>query len=221
MKEQNLFHIPVVELLKVIKGLEGNYEYDHGKHLVHLENSEREKMGHLRLPLHFTLDNELNLLDDEPVVLYLTIEAGNAAICVTEGEEITYHTTFSSYMTRKKQGFSQVKYLNKKGKSRAGSRVRLASTIEFFEGINTVLEELFEEQFFDRIALSCTPTLVPYLYGSKVECPFRKTDERLYKIPLHIPQSNFTNLESTIKKLRAPVLFYKDELEEELLEVFE
>ena len=111
-------------------------------------------------------------------------------------------------MTRKKQGFSQIKYLNKKGKSRAGSRIRLAATLEFFEKINETLDELFEEYTLDRIAINCTPSLSPLLFNSKIECSFSKNDDRLYKIPLHIPQSNFSNLKQTIKKLKSPVLFY-------------
>ena len=195
--------------------------YNKSKHTLELENEEGESVGYIRLPLQVELSEELEFLGEDATVLYLSIEAGNAAVCVTEGAEITYHTTFSAYMTRKKQGFSQVKYLNKKGKSRAGSRVRLASTMEFFENINTLLEELFEEQIFDRVALSCTTTLLPYLYGSKVECPFDKKDEHLYKIPLHIPQSNYSNLVTCIKKLKAPTLFFQKEYEQELLGVFE
>ncbi|MEP3390400.1 MAG: hypothetical protein ABJO02_19570, partial [Reichenbachiella sp.] len=124
------------------------------------------------------------------------------------GKTNIYHTTFSAYMTRKKQGVSQIKYLNKKGKSRAGSRVRLAKTIEFFENINSTLSELLANHEIDRLALNCSTTLIPYLHQSKVPCPFEKKDDRLYKIPLHISQSNFTNLDKAIKKLMAPMLLY-------------
>lgn len=220
MNQLNLYHIPLEELLEQVKESFPQSTYNLKKHTIELSKST-EPLGYVRLPLTYVLDDDLELLDKSSTVLYLTIEAGNAAICVTEGTEITYHTTFSAYMTRKKQGFSQVKYLNKKGKSRAGSRVRLASTIEFFEGINTVLQELCEEQLFDRVALSCTSTLMPYLFSSKVDCPFEKQDPILYKIPLHIPQSNFTNLSSMINKLKAPTLFFQEEFKEELLEVFE
>jgi len=212
-EQLNLFDWDADELFLEIKQLFPFVSYDFEKHVVLLESKENEKIAYLRLPLHLSLSSDLEVLDNDLTVLYLTIESGNAAICVQEGLDNIYHTTFSAYMTRKKQGFSQVKYLNKKGKSRAGSRIRLSSTIEFFEGINTILNELFEESFIDRIAISCTPTLLPYLYDSKVECPFDKNDERLYKIPLHIPQSNYTNLTSVIKKLRAPVLFYDKKYE--------
>ena len=48
-------------------------------------------------------------------------------------------------MVRKKRGVSQIKHLKTKGKSRAGSRVRLAETEEFFENINGRLQDYFEE----------------------------------------------------------------------------
>ncbi len=209
-KEYNLYGIPFDELLEQVKGTSLSYRYNFQKHTLELEQ-ENELLAYVRLPLHFAINPSLELFDEEPVVLYLSMESGNAAICVMEGDVNTYHTTFSAYMSRKKQGFSQIKYLNKKGKSRAGSRVRLASTIAFFENINTGLEELFDEFDFDRIALGCSKTLLPYLFSSKVSCPFQKDDKRLYKIPVHLPQSNFTNLDKAIKKLKAPRLFYEDD----------
>ena len=117
--------------------------------------------------------------------------------------------------------YSQIKHLNKKGKSRAGSRVRLASTIEFFENINYALTEVFDEYEVDRIAMACTPTLLPYLFGSKEKCPFDKYDARWYKIPLHIPQSNFTNLSEAILKLDKPILSFDENYESMLMSLFE
>ncbi|MEP5364749.1 MAG: hypothetical protein ABJQ37_12940 [Reichenbachiella sp.] len=203
----NLFHIPVVDLLHQIRE-RYQYTYDFQKHVILLENESREVLGQIRLPLHLILNDQLEIVNECAQVLYLSIESGNAAICVMEGKTNIYHTTFSAYMTRKKQGVSQIKYLNKKGKSRAGSRVRLAKTIEFFENINSTLSELLANHEIDRLALNCSTTLIPYLHQSKVPCPFEKKDDRLYKIPLHISQSNFTNLDKAIKKLMAPMLLY-------------
>ncbi|MDW3210655.1 MAG: hypothetical protein R8N23_12340 [Reichenbachiella sp.] len=203
----NLFHIPVVDLLHQIQE-RYQYTYDFQKHVILLENESREVLGQIRLPLHLIINDQLEIVNECAQVLYLSVESGNAAICVMEGKTNIYHTTFSAYMTRKKQGVSQIKYLNKKGKSRAGSRVRLAKTIEFFENINSTLTELLVNHVIDRIALNCSTTLIPYLHQSKVPCPFEKKDDRLYKIPLHISQSNFTNLDKAIKKLMAPMLLY-------------
>ena len=205
----NLYHVPFEELFRLIRQELPGYAYDFTKHVIYLKNKEHEGLGFLRLPLHLAIDEHLTLLDQEGPVLYLSIESGYAAICIMKGKENVYHTTFSAYMTRKKQGFSQVKYLSKKGKSRAGSRVRLAATTEFFEKINTALTELLEAYDVARIALNCNATLVPYLYQSKVPCPFGKKDPRLYKIPVHIPKSNFAGLYGAIKKLMAPRLYYE------------
>ena len=207
----NLFNTPFEVIFNKVQLDFPSFLYDYKKHTINLEDNNGEDIGHIRLPLHISIDNDLVITDKNTVVLYLSIESGYAAISVMEGKVNLYHTTFSAYMTRKKQGVSQIKYLNKKGKSRAGSRVRLAKTLEFFENINTTLTKLLKDYNIERIALSCSPTLVPYLHNSKVTCPFDKKDQRLYKIPLHIPQSNFTNLEKSIKKLMAPVLLYEDE----------
>ena len=173
-KKVNLYDVPLDLLFSEVKKHFPNHHYNFKKHVVVLEDKEQNTLGYIRLPLHLSLNENLSVTNDEALVMYLSIESGSAAICVMEGRHNVYHTTFSSYMTRKKQGFSQVKYLNKKGKSRAGSRVRLASTIDFFENINTTLEELFEEYEVERIGLHCSTSLIPYLHQSKVPCPFDK-----------------------------------------------
>lgn len=204
----NLYDVPLRSLFKRVKDHFPNHIYDHKKHQVLMKDENQNTIGFIRLPLHLSLDEKLKIKNENTLAIYVSIESGSAAICVMEGIENVYHTTFPAYMTRKKQGFSQIKYLNKKGKSRAGSRVRLAATIDFFENINTVLTEIFEEYHIERIALDCSTSLIPYLHRSKVSCPFDKRDSRLYKIPLHIPRSNYTNLNGAIKKLMAPILRY-------------
>lgn len=207
----NLYHLPIQQLCILIKQHFSIYEYHFQRHAILLKDTNQNFIGTIRLPLHLSLNQDLSIISEKAHVLYVSIESGYAAIHMMQGEETVFHTTFVAYTTRKKQGFSQIKYLNKKGKSRAGSRVRLASTIEFFEKINITLAELFEMYDIDRLALNCNTTLIPYLYQSKVKCPFDKNDPRLYKIPLHIPQSNFTNLEAAIKKLKAPMLYYENQ----------
>lgn len=219
-KTTNLFDYDLQKLLESIPKSFAHFFYDRKRHIINLTNEGPGSLGYIRLPLHLVLDDQLKVLKSNAAVLYLSIESGNAAICVREGKVNIYHTTFSAYMTRKKQGVSQIKYLNKKGKSRAGSRVRLAKTLEFFEQINGSLSKVLMEYPIDRIALSCTATLLPYLYSSKVACPFEKRDNRLYKIPVHISQSNFTHLEKAIKKLMAPTLFYEANNESTFLDTF-
>lgn len=212
----NLFDIPFAKLCQQVKDHFPNYHYGFTKHQIILKDKDYNPIGQIRLPLHVSLSKDLEVVTEYRTVIYLSISAGNGSICIMEGVDNVYHTTFKAYMTRKKQGVSQIKYLNKKGKSRAGSRVRLAATFEFFEKINVVLTELFDEFDIDRIAINCSPTMIPYLYQSKEKCPFDKNDMRLYKIPLHIQQSNYTNLNAIIKKLMAPYLFFDKEQESEM-----
>ncbi|WP_339795292.1 hypothetical protein [uncultured Imperialibacter sp.] len=206
----NLYHLPIGQLCTLVKQHFPAHEYHFKKHAIVLKDADLNPVGSVRLPLHLSLNEDLSIITSEAQVLYVSMESGYATISMMQGEENVYHTSFGAYMTRKKQGFSQIKYLKKKGKSRAGSRVRLAETIEFFEKINLTLTELLETYTVDRLALNCNTTLIPYLYQSKVKCPFEKNDPRLYKIPVHIPQSNFTHLEAAIKKLKAPNLFYEE-----------
>ncbi len=212
----NLYHQNMDRLFEAVRSQVPNYFYDIKKHQVILSDEIHETMGTIRLPLHLSLREDLSILKKDACSLYLSITSGNAAIIVMEGKENVYHTTFSAYMTRRKQGFSQIKYLKKRGKSKAGSRVRLAGTTAFFENINGTLTDLFQEHEVDRIALSCSATLIPYLYQSKVACPFDKKSPKLYKIPLHISQSNFTHLDAAIKKLYAPVLIHEKKYEVKL-----
>lgn len=216
----NLFHNDLQSVFDLIKDKVPNHEYDYKKHIVAIRNENHEDMGFLRLPLHILLDEELTIVSDRGSALYLSIESGSAAVCVMQGKENAYHSTFSAYMKRGKQGFSQIKYLKKKGKSKAGSRVRLSATTSFFENINSTLTELFEQFKIDRVGLSCTKTLIPFLFKSKVPCPFDKKSPTLYKIPLHIPHANYTNLDAAIRSLWAPVLFYNEKDDSQIQQWF-
>jgi hypothetical protein len=104
-------------------------------------------------------------------------------------------------MVRKKQGKSQIKHLKTKGKSRAGSRVRLQETLDFFDNINERLQAYFEDKRVDLIALGCSPTLFPYFFQGKKLPPFEKSDQRILKIPVHIPSATFENLEKAYRSI--------------------
>lgn len=215
----SLHSLPVDEIIERIRDSIPFFHYDPKRHVIELQDEHQEPLGYVRLPLNYQLDGQLEIVNEEAIILYLSIESGNAALVLMEGDSNLYHTTFSAYMTRKKQGFSQVKYLKKKGKSRAGSRVRLAETTSFFEKIDATVTEVMEEDELDRLALGCSKTLIPYLFQSKIPFPMDKGDDRLYKIPLHIPQSNFTNLEEAINKLKRPVLLYQNDCRDTLIDL--
>ena len=161
---------------------------------------EKHKLSWLQEGVEFSFRLPITLyaspygdFDPERIVTYLMllVQSGSASVGVFQGEDCLSHKVFSSYMVRKKQGKSQIKHLKMKGKSRAGSRIRLASGNEMFENVNERLQKHFSEQQFDRIAFSCSKILLPYLFGSKVETPFDKKDERIFKIPKHLHQPNF------------------------------
>ncbi|MDX5481817.1 MAG: hypothetical protein LPK07_09045 [Hymenobacteraceae bacterium] len=174
-------------LLHVIQDKSIPVTYDQEKHRLALLDGAGNEQVYFRLPITFPPPGkDLSITEAHTNYVILLIQAGNCAIGYFEDGLNLDHKVFRSYMVRKKQGKSQIKYLKTKGKSRAGSRVRLGETAEFFENINGRLQEYFEEHEIHRIALSCSKTLIPYLYNSKVATPFDKHDPRLYRIPRHI-----------------------------------
>lgn len=132
--------------------------------------------------------------EDRSHYVLVLIRSGIASVGYFEDGENMDHKVFRAYMVRKKQGKSQIKYLKTKGKSRAGSRVRLAETLVFFEEINQKLNAYFNAFRVDRIGLSCPKTLIPFVFGSKIPTPFRKDDPRILNIPKHIHHPSYEAL---------------------------
>lgn len=174
-------------------------EYNPELHKILFEHKENKDRLALRLPLSVEViqeEDELSFTEKpELKVLICLIQSGSAAVGWAENGELINHKSLGAYMLRKKQGKSQIKYLKTRGKSKAGSRVRLASTITFFENINEKMTDYLHDKPADFIAISCSKILLPYLYNSKVACPFEKKDTRLYKIPKDIAAPNLKVLE--------------------------
>jgi len=188
--------------------------YDYQKHrLVYVDKSGNELM-YLRLPITVKLSEDADHFTNE-IVNYtiILVQSGHSALGYVEGDKIVAHKVVTSYMVRKKQGKSQIKYLKTKGKSRAGSRIRLANTIHFFERINTYLNTYFQQYTIDRIAFSCSKILLPYMFSPKVNCPFNKKDNRIYKIPIHIHKPNFTILQHIQHYLTKGEIIYKSSIQ--------
>ncbi len=179
--------------------------YDKAKHRIALQDTAGNDLAYFRLPL--LLSDQGHAINLNYVILL--IQAGNCALGYFENGANLDHKVFRSYMVRKKQGKSQIKYLKTKGKSRSGSRVRLGETLEFFENINERLQSYFEENDVQRIALSCSKTLLPYLFSSKVETPFTKSDSRLYKVPKHVHTPIYEVLLDANKFLMKGELIYE------------
>lgn len=122
------------------------------------------------------------------------VQAGAAALGYFEEGEAVHHKAIKKYMKRHSQGKSQINYLKTRGKSKAGSRVRLANTVTFFEEINERLTEWEEDYSPRKIMYSCTATLWGLLFQSKVPPPFTKKDNRLIKIPRDVQIPTYEEL---------------------------
>lgn len=192
------------------------FVYDYKKHRVVITDDTGNELVYFRLPIVLPPLGKEASHDDENKVNYviLLIQAGSCAMGYFEDGINLDHKVFRAYMVRKKQGMSQVKYLKTKGKSRAGSRVRLGETMVFFENINERLQEYFEEHEIHRIAISCSKVLIPYLYNSKVATPFDKKDKRLFKIPQHIHTPIYEVLMDTNRFLLKGELIYEESQQE-------
>ncbi|MGK7391384.1 MAG: hypothetical protein ACNS60_13595 [Candidatus Cyclobacteriaceae bacterium M2_1C_046] len=202
----------VVNIICRVKESGSKYLYDYKKHKIVVMDNTGEEAVQLRLPITLPSPDIREDEDYEPVnYIILLIQSGSSALAYCEGGDMVDHKVFKSYMVRKKQGKSQIKYLKTKGKSKAGSRVRLGNALSFFEDINERLHEYFEENTINRIALSCSKTLIPFLFSSKVEPPFDKKDERIFKIPKHIHEPNYEVLLETYTFLQKGELIFSED----------
>ena len=118
-----------------------------------------------------------------PSYVLVLIQAGASALGYFVDGEPLHHKAIKKYMKRHKRGKSQISYLKTRGKSKAGSRIRLANTVRFFEEINERLTTYEEEYEPERMIYSCTAQLWGLLFQSKVPPPFEKKDPRLIKVP--------------------------------------
>jgi Bacteroidetes VLRF1 release factor len=185
--------------------------YDYEKHRLAILDEQGQDLAYFRLPLVLPPPGESPAGQARPVhYILLLVQAGNCAIGYFENGRNLDHKVFRAYMVRKKQGTSQIKFLKTKGKSRAGSRVRLAETAEFFDNINQRLQQYFAQHRIDRIALSCSKTLLPFLFDAKVPTPFDKRDPRLFRIPRHIHTPIYEVMMDTHKYLLKGELLYEE-----------
>ena len=197
MEQIHLNREQSISMIDSIKESDFEYEFDTQRYLISIIHKDI-RIGQLYLPLDLKINTDLEV--DELYTSCYTItliQSGACALGYFEDDDMLDHKVFKTYMVRKKQGKSQLTHLNTKGKSRAGSRIRLANSIQFFEDINERQQEYFEEYDIDRIAISCSKTLWPFLFDSKTQCPFKKDDQRLYKIPIHVNTPNYEQLEHT------------------------
>lgn len=182
------------KLLDILLADRTNYTFNFRKNELEFYEGSQLLLK-FRMPLSISSPSAYyNFPQDRANYVLVLVRSGIASAGYFEDGKAQDHKVFRAYMVRKKQGKSQIKYLKTQGKSRAGSRVRLASSLEFFEKINERMVSYFREFPVERIGLSCPSILIPYFYGSKIPPPFGKTDERLVKIPMHVPNPTYETL---------------------------
>lgn len=207
------------KLLQSIKEGPYPYLYDYEKHRVILQDGTGNDVACFRLPIVLSPAMVSTPSEQKNGISYLIllIQSGSCAMGYFENGVNLDHKVYRAYMVRKKQGMSQIKYLKTKGKSRAGSRVRLGKTVEFFENINERLQDYFATHEVGRIAISCPKILIPYLFNSKAATPFEKKDARILKIPKHVHTPTYEILMDIHKFLLKGELIY-EETRQEIIE---
>ncbi|MBD3223141.1 MAG: hypothetical protein GF313_00315 [Caldithrix sp.] len=216
MSKQKYIHITDHDLVAaliqyLLQNMESRLEFNRSKNILSLRNDSFDKVLDVRLPLYLrpleddTVHTIIERLKkpDSPHYVLLLIQAGYAAMAVATPRTILKHKTIAKYMVRKKQGKAQITHLKTKGKSRAGSRIRLANTVLFFEEINERLHEWLQAYELNRIIYHCTPQLWGMLYDTRIKPPFDKKDTRLIKIPEYVHRPTFkelTRINQLIKK---------------------
>ncbi|MBS4071032.1 MAG: hypothetical protein KGZ90_06880 [Algoriphagus sp.] len=169
--------------------------YEEEKHQLVLER-ENEWLAKMYLPWTYEWDEKKGLaVRHETHFSLALIRAGQAAVGYFHQGQLIDHRVFRAYMVRQKQGKSQIKHLKTKGKSRAGSRIRLAETARFFEEINERLQSYSAQYPMDFWGISCAKTMWPYFFDSEVSPPFSSKDNNLIELPFHIAQASFEELE--------------------------
>ena len=127
--------------------------------------------------------------------LILLIQAGAAALAIYQDGSIKHHKVINKYMIRKQRGKAQITYLRQKGKSRAGSRLRLRKSAEFVSEINARLHEWEQAiSVANQLCYSCSVRLWRELFIAKNAPPVARDDSRWRKIPVDVRVPTFKEL---------------------------
>jgi len=177
--------------------------YEATKHQWEISDGETW-LAKIFLPWNVQVDQSGNFQHKDDFHLALVmIRAGIAVTGYFHNDVMLDHKVFRAYMVRQKQGKSQIKYLKTKGKSRAGSRLRLGESERFFQEINERLQAYDVLYPISMWGISCGKTLFPYFMGSETPPPFSKKQDTLLNIPFHIQQPDFETLKQTHQKLNS------------------
>jgi hypothetical protein len=159
----------------------------------------------IKLFLPWTLswnpDRKFQELDDVHYCLTL-VRAGQAAVGYFHQGKLLDHKVFRGYLVRQKQGKSQFKYLKTKGKSRAGSRIRLEETLLFFNEINERLQVYAKQYPLNFWGLGCAKTLWPLLFDGEITAPFTSKSPELIELPYSFTKGSYEELQELELRLQ-------------------
>ncbi len=133
-----------------------------------------------------TLDELRVAIDDPAYFGIMLIQAGRASVAVAQADEIIVSKQIQKYMVRKTQGRAQLTYLQEKGKSRLGSRIRLRQSQLFFEEINERMQGWSQDYPLTQVFLSCTPKLKGAFFLAVDTPAIPKDDPRWRRVPFMV-----------------------------------
>lgn len=172
------------------------------KHQLLLENKV-SWLAKLFLPWTMTWLPEGKFQVQEDVHYCLTlVRAGQASLGYFHQGKLLDHKVFRGYLVRQKQGKSQFKYLKTKGKSRAGSRIRLEETLVFFKEINERLRVYAKQYPLNFWGLGCAKTMWPLLFDGEVKPPFSSKSAELIELPYPFTKGSYEELQELELKLQ-------------------
>ena len=172
------------------------------KHQLLIENKVNW-LAKLFLPWTMTWLPEGKFQVQEDVHYCLTlVRAGQASLGYFHQGKLLDHKVFRGYLVRQKQGKSQFKYLKTKGKSRAGSRIRLEETLVFFKEINERLQVYAKQYPLNFWGLGCTKTMWPLLFDGEVKPPFSSKSAELIELPYPFTKGSYEELQELELRLQ-------------------
>ena len=172
------------------------------KHQLLLENKV-SWLAKLFLPWTMTWLPEGKFQVQEDVHYCLTlVRAGQASLGYFHQGKLLDHKVFRGYLVRQKQGKSQFKYLKTKGKSRAGSRIRLEETLVFFKEINERLQVYAKQYPLNFWGLGCAKTIWPLLFDGEVKPPFSSKSAELIELPYPFTKGSYEELQELELRLQ-------------------
>ena len=172
------------------------------KHQLLIENKV-SWLAKLFLPWTMTWLPEGKFQVQEDVHYCLTlVRAGQASLGYFHQGKLLDHKVFRGYLVRQKQGKSQFKYLKTKGKSRAGSRIRLEETLVFFKEINERLQVYAKQYPLNFWGLGCAKTMWPLLFDGEVKPPFTSKSDELIELPYPFAKGSYEELQALELRLQ-------------------